>query len=198
MGHIEAEREIPVIPDALWAILSDVRSWERWFTLHADWAAEPPAAIAQGTTIVENIEMLEIANTIEWTVLDLEAPTNITIAGTGLGEVEMRFDFTVKPAYTGTKLKLSADFDSPLIKGVLSTVIAKEGFVQLNTMLRRLEEVAQAQPKPDRGSSWSCPPWSSMTPNTRTEERHFELPADVWGNTAQPEMVISQSATGNA
>lgn len=185
MGHIEAKREVVAIPEVLWAIVSDVRSWERWFTVHAGWAADPPAEVAPGTTIIEKIEMLGIANTIEWMVLDLEAPTYITIAGTGLGEVKVRLNFTMKPTYTGSKLKLSADFDSPPINGVLRTAFAKDAFVQLNTMLRRLEELAKAQLQPDRRRSWSCPPWSPTTLKTRTEERRFELPVDVLRNMAR-------------
>lgn len=144
MGHIEAEREIPATPEALWAIVSDVRSWGRWLTVHAGWAAEPPAGIDQSTTIAEKIEMLGIANTIEWTVLDLHAPTNITIAGTGPADVTVQFSYTVEPTETETKLKLSGDFYSALIRGMVGRAIEKDGTVRLDTMLQRLEELATA------------------------------------------------------
>ncbi len=144
MGHIEAEREIAVTPEALWAIVSDIRSWERWFTVHAGWAAEPPAEVAKGTTITETIEMLGIANKIDWTVIDLQPPTEITVVGTGLAEVKVQFTFTIEPADTGTKLNLSGDFNGALIKGALVKAVERDGIVQLDTTLQRLDELAKA------------------------------------------------------
>jgi carbon monoxide dehydrogenase subunit G len=144
VGHIEAEREIAATPEALWAIVSDVRSWERWFTVHAGWAAEPPAEVAKGTTITEKIEMLGIANKIDWTVLDLQPPTKITMVGTGRAEVKVQFTFAVEPADTGTKLTLSGNFDGALINGALVKAVERDGIVQLDTTLRRLDEVARA------------------------------------------------------
>jgi uncharacterized protein YndB with AHSA1/START domain len=144
VGHIEAEREIAATPQALWAIVSDVRSWEHWLAVHARWAEEPPSDVAQGTTITEEIEMLGIANKIEWTVLDLEEPTKITIAGTGPAEVRAWFTYTVEPTDTGTNLKLSGDFDGALINDTLDRAVEKDGTVQLDTTLQRLEELATA------------------------------------------------------
>ena len=144
MGHIEAEREIAATPEALWAIVSDVRSWERWFTVHAGWAAEPPAEVAKGTTITEKIEMLGIANKIDWTVLDLQPPTKITMVGTGRAKVKVQFTFAVEPTDTGTKLTLSGNFDGALINGALVRAVERDGIVQLDTTLQRLDEVAKA------------------------------------------------------
>ena len=144
MGHIEAEREIAATPEALWAIVSDVRSWERWFSVHAGWAAEPPAEVAKGTTITEKIEMLGIANKIDWTVLDLQPPTKITMVGTGRAEVKVQFTFAVEPTDTGTKLTLSGNFDGALINGALVKAVERDGIVQLDTTLQRLDEVAKA------------------------------------------------------
>jgi uncharacterized protein YndB with AHSA1/START domain len=144
VGHIEAEREIAATPEALWAIVSDVRSWERWFTVHAGWAAEPPAEVAKGTTITEKIEMLGIANKIDWTVLDLQPPTKITMVGTGRAEVKVQFTFAVEPTDTGTKLTLSGNFDGALINGALVKAVERDGIVQLDTTLQRLDEVAKA------------------------------------------------------
>jgi len=144
VGHIEAEREIAATPEALWAIVSDVRSWERWFSVHAGWAAEPPAEVAKGTTITEKIEMLGIANKIDWTVLDLQPPTKITMVGTGRAEVKVQFTFAVEPADTGTKLTLSGNFDGALINGALVKAVERDGIVQLDTTLQRLDEVAKA------------------------------------------------------
>ena len=144
MGHIQAEREIAATAEALWAIVSDFRSWERWFTVHAGWAAEPPAEVAKGTTVTEKIEMLGIANRIDWTVLDLQPPTKITMVGTGRAEVKVQFTFAVEPTDTGTKLKFSGNFDGALIKGSLVKAVEREGIVQLDTTLRRLGELAMA------------------------------------------------------
>jgi len=144
VGHIEAEREIAATPEALWAIVSDVRSWERWFSVHAGWAAEPPAEVAKGTTITEKIEMLGIANKIDWTVLDLQPPTKITMVGTGRAEVKVQFTFAVEPTDTGTKLTLSGNFDGALINGALVKAVERDGIVQLDTTLQRLDEVAKA------------------------------------------------------
>ena len=40
MGHIEASRMLSATPDALWAIVSDLPNWDKWFTVHEKWTSD--------------------------------------------------------------------------------------------------------------------------------------------------------------
>jgi hypothetical protein len=61
-----------------------------------------------------------------------------------ISEVKVQFTFTVEPTDTGTKLKFSGDFNGALIKGALVKAVERDGIVQLDTTLQRLDELAKA------------------------------------------------------
>ncbi|MBJ8348502.1 SRPBCC family protein [Antrihabitans sp. YC2-6] len=144
MGSIEATRELPVKPEALWATVSDTSTWDKWFTIHDRWMEEPPATLSEGSKLVAKIVMLGMANKIEWTVLKVDAPTSLTLAGTGMAGVKCEFNFTIEPAGEGSKFTVSGDFEGALLKGALAKAVEKDGAKQLDTTLEQLTELAAA------------------------------------------------------
>ncbi|OBK86008.1 polyketide cyclase [Mycolicibacter heraklionensis] len=144
MGHIEATKSLAVSPNALWDTISDLSSWDKWFTIHEKWLTEPPAALAPGSTLTAKIVMLGMANKIEWTVEKVEAPTSLTLSGTGMAGVKCRFDFTVTPDGDGSEFSVAGDFEGALIKGALGKAVEKDGAKQLDKTLAQLEALASA------------------------------------------------------
>ncbi|OBJ67714.1 SRPBCC family protein [Mycobacterium sp. 1274756.6] len=142
MGHIEATRQLSVSPQALWDTISDLAGWDKWFTIHEKWLAEPPATLSEGDTLVAKIVMLGMANKIEWKIEQVDAPTTLRMSGTGMAGVKCNFEFSVTPAGDGSEFTVAGDFEGALIKGALGKAVEKDGAKQLDKTLAQLEALA--------------------------------------------------------
>ena len=144
MGHIEATRELTASPDALWATVSDLAGWDKWFTVHEKWLVEPPAILSEGVKLTAKIVMLGMANKIEWTVESVDAPNGLVLAGTGMAGVKAKFTFAIEPAGSGSRFTVFGDFEGALIKGALGKAVEKDGANQLAKTLDQLDALASA------------------------------------------------------
>lgn len=145
MGHIEATKKLSASPDALWGIISDLSTWDQWFTVHEKWLADVPETLTAGTPLTAKIVMLGMANKIEWTVEKMDPPTSLALAGTGMAGVKALFEFTVKPADDGgSEFTVAGDFEGALVKGALAKAVEKDGAKQLDKSLEKLDALASA------------------------------------------------------
>jgi carbon monoxide dehydrogenase subunit G len=127
VGHIEATRDLSANPEALWGTVSDLANWDKWFTGHEKWLAEPPATLSEGAKLTAKIVMLGMANKIEWTIESVDAPRSLVLSGTGMAGVKAQFTFTIEPAESGSNFAVFGDFEGALIKGALGTAVEKDG-----------------------------------------------------------------------
>ncbi|OHV04031.1 type II toxin-antitoxin system Rv0910 family toxin [Mycobacterium talmoniae] len=144
MGHIEATKQLSVTPEALWNTITDLSSWDKWFTIHEKWLQEPPATLEPGATLIAKVVMLGMANKIEWTVDKVTAPNSLTMSGAGMAGVKCQFEFSVTPAGDGSQFSVAGDFEGALIKGALGKAVEKDGAKQLDKTLAQLETLASA------------------------------------------------------
>jgi carbon monoxide dehydrogenase subunit G len=144
MGHIEATRELSATPEALWGTVSDLANWDKWFTVHEKWLAEPPATLSEGATLTAKIVMLGMANKIEWKIESVDAPRGLVLSGSGMAGVKAKFTFTIEPAESGSKLTVLGDFEGALVKGALGKAVEKDGVKQLDKTLDQLDALASA------------------------------------------------------
>jgi uncharacterized protein YndB with AHSA1/START domain len=142
MGHIEATRTLAASQPDLWATVADPRSWDKWFTVHERWLGEAPDVITQGATLTAKIVMLGMANKIQWTVEEVDAPSKMVLSGTGMGGVKARFTFSIDPTDSGSSFTVAGDFEGALIKGALGKAVEKDGMKQLNQTLEQLDALA--------------------------------------------------------
>ena len=142
MGHVESTKELNASPEAVWAVISDPQTWDKWFTVHAGWLAEPPATLSQGSKLVEKIVMLGMANKLEWDIVAYEEQSKLTMAGTGMAGVKVEFSFLVEPAAAGTKFSVIGDFEGALIKGALGKAVSKDFGIQLDKSVAQLDALA--------------------------------------------------------
>jgi uncharacterized protein YndB with AHSA1/START domain len=141
MGHIEASRELSADPDALWATVTDLANWDKWFTVHEKWLEDPPDTLTEGAKLTAKIVMLGMANKIEWTIEEVDAPRSLVLAGTGMAGVKAKFTFTIDK---GSKFTVFGDFEGAMIKGALSKAVEKDGVKQLDKTLDQLDALASA------------------------------------------------------
>ncbi|MFF2552505.1 SRPBCC family protein [Nocardia sp. NPDC058058] len=144
MGHIEASKDLNATPDALWAVVSDPQTWDKWFSIHERWMEEPPAVLAPGSKLVAKILMLGMANKIEWVVESVDTPNRLVLSGTGMAGVKVQFAFDITPEGAGSKFSVSGDFEGALIKGALGKAVEKDGLNQLDKTLTALDALATA------------------------------------------------------
>ncbi|WP_280233938.1 type II toxin-antitoxin system Rv0910 family toxin [Nocardia cyriacigeorgica] len=144
MGHIDATKNLNATPEAVWAVVSDTATWDKWFTIHERWMEEPPATLTAGSKLVAKIFMLGMANKIEWVVESVEAPNKLVLSGTGMAGVKVRFTFEIQPEGPGSKFSVDGDFEGALIKGALGKAVEKDGAKQLDKTLEQLDALASA------------------------------------------------------
>jgi carbon monoxide dehydrogenase subunit G len=144
MGHIEATKNLAASPDALWAMVADPQTWDKWFTVHDRWLEEPPATLTEGTKLTAKIVMLGMANKIEWTIVSVDEPNKLTLAGTGMAGVKAEFNFTIEPVGEGSSFTVTGDFEGALVKGALAKAVEKDGVKQLDKTLEQLDALATA------------------------------------------------------
>ncbi|MBF6212432.1 SRPBCC family protein [Nocardia puris] len=144
MGHIEATKDVSATPEALWAVVADPQTWDKWFTIHERFMEEPPATLTEGSKLVAKIVMLGMANKLEWTIKSVDAPSKLTLGGTGMAGVKTEFTFDIQPKGDGSVIVVSGDFEGALIKGALGKAVEKDGIRQLDRSLEQLDALASA------------------------------------------------------
>lgn len=144
MGHIEATKTLSASPEAIWAIVSDLSTWDKWFTVHEKWLSDVPPTITPGTALTAKIVMLGMANKIEWKIEKMDAPTTFALSGTGMAGVKALFEFTVTPSGDGSEFTVAGDFEGAMVKGALAKAVEKDGAKQLDKTLEQLDALAAA------------------------------------------------------
>lgn len=143
MGHIEATKNVNATPEALWAVVADTSTWDKWFSIHERWIDEPAATLAEGAKLTAKITMLGMANKLEWTVAALDAPNKMVLNGTGMAGVKTNFTFNINAnPEGGSTVLVEGDFEGALIKGALGKAVEKDGRKQLDTSLEALDTLA--------------------------------------------------------
>jgi uncharacterized protein YndB with AHSA1/START domain len=144
MGHIEATRELSATPEVLWGTVADLANWDKWFTVHEKWLEGPPDTVTEGAKLTAKIVMLGMANKIEWTIDQVDAPRSLVLSGTGMAGVKAKFTFIIDPAASGSTFTVFGDFEGAMIKGALGKAVEKDGVKQLATTLDQLDALASA------------------------------------------------------
>jgi hypothetical protein len=145
MGHIEASRGLSADPDALWGTVTDLANWDKWFTVHEKWLQGPPDTLSEGAKLTAKIVMLGMANKIEWTIAQIDAPRSLVLSGTGMAGVRAKFTFTIDPADNGSRFTVFGDFEGAMIKGALGKAVEKDGAKQLDRTLDQLDALTSAE-----------------------------------------------------
>lgn len=144
MGHIETTRTIAATPEQVFALFTDTARRGEWLTIHDRWLEEPPAEIVAGSRLVEKVVMLGMANKIEWTVDQFDAPKSVTMSGTGMAGVKVELALGVVPEGAGSAVTVSADFEGAMIVGALGKAVEKDMLTNLDASLTKLEALATA------------------------------------------------------
>ncbi|MFD8493598.1 SRPBCC family protein [Amycolatopsis sp. NPDC059657] len=141
MGQISASVDLPAAPDKVWAEFSNPNNFEKWLTIHTKWKGDVPTEFAKGAKVSEVVTMLGMPNTIEWTVDEFEAPSKLSISGTGMAGVKVKFALSVVDAPGGSTASIDAEFTGQMIVGALGKAVEKDGKKNLDASLSKFAEL---------------------------------------------------------
>lgn len=146
IGHIDAASHLVATPAAVWQVLTDPRTWDKWFAVHDSWVAEPPDSLEVGTRLSTKICMLGITDTLDWVVESVDDGARIELAGTGLQGLSVRLMFRLSPAGSGSWITASGQFSGALLSPAILDAVEADGVCQLIGSLAGLDGLArQAQ-----------------------------------------------------
>ncbi|MQA25484.1 MAG: SRPBCC family protein [Micromonosporaceae bacterium] len=137
MGHVSSSIEIAAPPEKVWAEFTDPANFEKWLTIHTKWKGDVPTGFVKGAKVTEVVTMMGMPNTIEWTVDEFDAPHKVSISGTGMAGVKVRFGLSVEPSGEGSKATIDAEFSGAMIVGALATAVEKDGQKNLDKSLEQ-------------------------------------------------------------
>jgi hypothetical protein len=144
MASVSVTQSLPVSPDAAFAALSDLAGFENWLKIHQSWKSALPTEITVGTQITEVVSVMGMANKIEWTVVEANAPTSMAIEGTGMAGVKIKFTMSVAGTDAGSDATIDAEFTGTMVVGPIGKAIAKNTEADLTESLAKLAELVAA------------------------------------------------------
>ncbi|EFQ82478.1 hypothetical protein HMPREF0063_11687 [Aeromicrobium marinum DSM 15272] len=139
-SNVSAHLSLP--PEEAWSLLSDLSRFEEWLTIHDAWRADPPAEFAVGSTFTQQVSVLGMANVIEWTVDAYDPPRSLTISGTGMAGVAIRFVLSVAADETGSVATIDAEFTGQMVVGAIGSAVEKSTTKELTASLETLQGLA--------------------------------------------------------
>lgn len=150
MGEIVRTVELPAPVSTLWEQLSDISKFEDWMTIHRSFKGSVPEAgeIKAGDTYTEVVELMGMANTIEWTVREAVTPEEVLqtkkgsfkVTGTGMAGVEATIEVGVDgTAGDSTRVDLNAIFAGQMLVGAIGNAIDKAVGEELDASLEKLK-----------------------------------------------------------
>jgi uncharacterized protein YndB with AHSA1/START domain len=142
MGKVNSTVAIPAPRERVWELIADPSSYERWLTIHTKWKDEVPAGFSEGATATEVVTMLGMANTIQWTVKEYEAPSRLSISGTGMAGVVTTFTLSVaEDGNGGSEATIDATFEGQMITGALGKAVEKDAKANLDQSLANIAQL---------------------------------------------------------
>ncbi|MFD4180522.1 SRPBCC family protein [Rhodococcus sp. NPDC058514] len=141
MASVSVSASLPAAPEKTWEALSDLSRWEEWLTIHQGWKSELPTEVKLGANFTEVVSVMGMANKIEWTVTEVDAPNLVRIAGTGMAGVTVEFTLKVEPEGAGSKAIIDASFKGTMIVGPIGKAVAKNAAADLEASLAKFAEL---------------------------------------------------------
>ncbi|MGN6605746.1 MAG: type II toxin-antitoxin system Rv0910 family toxin [Jatrophihabitans sp.] len=141
MGTIEKTVEYGAAPEKVWSVVSDLNRFGEWLSMHKSWKGEVPSEITTGTQATAIVSLLNMPNTITWTVGEFAPPHRVEMSGTGMAGVKVSIGLDVEADGDGSKVTITAQFEGQMIVGAIGAAVEKAGRAELDQSLAKLGEL---------------------------------------------------------
>jgi uncharacterized protein YndB with AHSA1/START domain len=138
MGQIEKTVEFDAAPEKVWGVVSDPSRFSEWLGMHQSWKGDVPDEFEKGTQVTAVVSLLNMPNTITWTVAEYEPPKLVKLTGTGMAGVKVAITLGVEPSGTGSAMSITAEFEGQMIVGAIGAAVEKAGRTELDESTARL------------------------------------------------------------
>ena len=138
MGTIEKTVRFDAAPEKVWGVVSDPSRFGEWLGMHKSWKGEPPAQFSEGTQATAVVSLLNMPNTITWTVAAYDANSSVTLTGTGMAGVKVSITLEVSPNGGGSDMTIVAAFEGQMLVGAIGAAVEKAGRTELDESTGRL------------------------------------------------------------
>jgi carbon monoxide dehydrogenase subunit G len=141
VGTIEKTVEYDAAPEKVWAVVSDLNRFGEWLSMHKSWKSDLPSEITPGTQVTAVVSLLNMPNTITWTVDEYEPPQSVRLSGTGMAGVQVAIALDVAPSDGGTDMSITAEFEGQMLVGAIGQAVERAGMQELDESTARLAEL---------------------------------------------------------
>jgi len=141
MGKIEKTVEFEASPEKVWAVVSDPSRFGEWLGMHKAWKGDVPTEFTQGSQVTAIVSLLNMPNTITWTVDEYDPPKSVRLSGTGMAGVKVAIGLAVAPRDAGSAMSIVAEFEGQMIVGAIGQAVEKAGNQELEESTARLAEL---------------------------------------------------------
>jgi carbon monoxide dehydrogenase subunit G len=141
MGKIEKTVHFDAAPEKVWAVVSDPARFGEWLGMHKSWKGDVPAEFSQGSQVTAVVSLLNMPNTITWTVDEYEPPQSVRLSGTGMAGVQVAIALDVAPSDGGTDMSITAEFEGQMLVGAIGQAVERAGMQELDESTARLAEL---------------------------------------------------------
>ena len=126
MAEVTVTQALLVSVEEGYAALTDLNGYENWLKIHQSWKSPIPAeGVTLGGQITEIVSVMGMANKIDWTVTELDAPRAMSIEGVGMAGVKIKFTMSVAETPIGCDATIHAEFTGAMIVGPIGKAVAK-------------------------------------------------------------------------
>ena len=142
MPKVTLSQQLSLPLDDAWAVISDLRRFDEWLTIHEAWRSEVPERIGTGTEVSSIVRFKGMRNRVAWRVKEFDPPGRIALAGDGVGGTKASIGASLAADDDGgTLLELSADFSNPAVRGPMGSLVSRGLRGELERSLKRLVEI---------------------------------------------------------
>jgi carbon monoxide dehydrogenase subunit G len=141
VGKIEKTVDFDAAPEKVWAVASDPSRFGEWLSMHKAWKGDVPSEFSKGTQATAVVSLLNMPNTITWTVDEYEPPKSVRLSGTGMAGVKVAIGLDVAANGAGSTMSLVAEFEGQMIVGAIGQAVEKAGIEELDASLAKLREL---------------------------------------------------------
>jgi carbon monoxide dehydrogenase subunit G len=138
---IEKTVEFDAAPDKVWAVASDPSRFGEWLGMHKSWKGDVPAEFEKGSEVTAIVSLLNMPNTITWTVAEYDPPKSVRLTGTGMAGVKVAIGLSVEPKDSGTAMSITAEFEGQMLVGAIGQAVEKAGRTELDESMAKLAEL---------------------------------------------------------
>ena len=142
MAEVSVSKSFNAPQQQVWDVISNPTRFEEWLTLHQKWKSEPPTQLQKGSTMSEVLSIMNMPNTIDFTVTEYDAPNSTSFSGTGMAGAKITFTLKVVPdTDTTCNAHVSAEFVSQMMVGAVGAAIERASKKELDASLDELAEI---------------------------------------------------------